>query len=479
LYGHVLRLMASSLGGADPGGALRGPSAPTPGLRRYGRLLGFCALSDPAGAIAAFAAEISISEAPVPAGRRGPARRDPSRSWVEIAEAFGYETAPPIVGRRADRVGFPANGLRPRRDPDPPRISKPFAVSFLGLRTMAAGGGGAQAPEGRMKPENLGRLCRLDPVRRRRRPARLAGRQLGRGSGRGWRPNGVLVLRGLPGRRAADLAQKVLGLIGQELLDDAFWSTPAQRGCPTRPSPPRNSTPTRIISLHSEMSYMPAWPRPHRLPLPRLWRRKAAPPTVCDIDAVSPRAWAGVLETVRRQGRRLPAHASAGASMCRGRGRLPHRPTGPRWKRIAGLIDMEIAWLPKRHPADAPQGAGDDRQRGPASSSGSTRRTSSIPAKPAAGRDASRWSSCSAPMACRATPSTATARKSQDCGDPTGQRELRAAHLRRAVAGGRCAADRQTCASPTAAPTFKGARARCMWAMANQTKATRRSPLFA
>jgi alpha-ketoglutarate-dependent taurine dioxygenase len=95
---------------------------------------------------------------------------------------------------------------------------------------------------------------------------------------------GAILLRGFHGG-PPNLAELALGFIGNELLDDAFWSTPRSEVSLktfTATEYPR----ARTIGLHSEMAYMPAWPRLiafHSLDV----AAKGGETTICDIDAVS------------------------------------------------------------------------------------------------------------------------------------------------------------------------------------------------
>ena len=94
---------------------------------------------------------------------------------------------------------------------------------------------------------------------------------------------GAVLLRG-PVQRE-DAVEVALEVIDEELLDDAFWSTPRSKvGGKTLtateyPSP-------RTIQLHSEMAYMKTWPRYvafHSLVV----AEEGGQTTICDIDAVS------------------------------------------------------------------------------------------------------------------------------------------------------------------------------------------------
>jgi alpha-ketoglutarate-dependent taurine dioxygenase len=94
---------------------------------------------------------------------------------------------------------------------------------------------------------------------------------------------GAVLLRG-PSMRE-DAAELALSVLDDELLDDAFWSTPRSKvGGKTLtateyPSP-------RTIHLHSEMAYMKTWPRFvafHALEV----AEEGGETTICNIDTVS------------------------------------------------------------------------------------------------------------------------------------------------------------------------------------------------
>ena len=98
-----------------------------------------------------------------------------------------------------------------------------------------------------------------------------------------------------------DAVEIALEIIDEELLDDAFWSTPrtAVRGktltATEYPSP-------RTILLHSEMAYMATWPRYvafHSLVV----AEEGGQTTICSLDAVS-----------RQLGDRLKPFAEKGVS---------------------------------------------------------------------------------------------------------------------------------------------------------------------
>jgi hypothetical protein len=95
--------------------------------------------------------------------------------------------------------------------------------------------------------------------------------------------HGAVLLRG-PIQRE-DAVEVAMEIIDDELLDDAFWSTPRSKvGGKTLtateyPSP-------RTIQLHSEMAYMKTWPRYvafHSLVV----ADEGGETTVCDVDQVS------------------------------------------------------------------------------------------------------------------------------------------------------------------------------------------------
>jgi alpha-ketoglutarate-dependent taurine dioxygenase len=95
---------------------------------------------------------------------------------------------------------------------------------------------------------------------------------------------GGVLLRGFRAE-ADETAEVVLGLIGKELLDDAFWSTP-RTGVAKKTFTATEYSSDRSISLHSEMSYMTKWPRLiafHSLVV----ADEGGATTICDLDAVS------------------------------------------------------------------------------------------------------------------------------------------------------------------------------------------------
>ena len=96
---------------------------------------------------------------------------------------------------------------------------------------------------------------------------------------------GAVLLRNFADSDNDDLAEAVLGRIGNELLDDAYWSTP-RKGVKGKTFTATEMVPNRTIALHSEMAYMPAWPRLvafHAL----IVAETGGETTVCDIDAAS------------------------------------------------------------------------------------------------------------------------------------------------------------------------------------------------
>lgn len=96
---------------------------------------------------------------------------------------------------------------------------------------------------------------------------------------------GAVLLRNFTGSDGDELAEQVLGRIGNELLDDAYWSTP-RKGVKGKTFTATEMASNRTIALHSEMAYMPAWPRLvgfHALVV----AETGGETTVCDIDAAS------------------------------------------------------------------------------------------------------------------------------------------------------------------------------------------------
>lgn len=136
-------------------------------------------------------------------------------------------------------------------------------------------------------------------------------------------------------------AERALIQIGDELLDDAFWSTP-RKGVSGKTFTATEFAAARSIQLHSEMSYLPAWPRLiafHALVV----ADEGGATTICDIDKVS-----------RELRDILPVFHERGVIYQR-----THRPgVDVPWKvafqtedkarvaEVAKIIDMQLNWLP-------------------------------------------------------------------------------------------------------------------------------------
>lgn len=75
----------------------------------------------------------------------------------------------------------------------------------------------------------------------------------------GLAERGAVLLRGFRAPES-DLVERSLALVGRELLDDAFWSTP-RSGVSEKTFTATEYPRQRTIALHSEMAYMTAWPR--------------------------------------------------------------------------------------------------------------------------------------------------------------------------------------------------------------------------
>jgi hypothetical protein len=128
------------------------------------------------------------------------------------------------------------------------------------------------------------------------------GRALGAG---GWEDaarealaeHGAALLRGPVLRE--DAVEVALEIIDEELLDDAFWSTPRSKVAGKTLTATEYPSP-RTIQLHSEMAYMKVWPRYvafHSIEV----AETGGQTTICDIDAVS-----------RQLGDRMAGFASKG-----------------------------------------------------------------------------------------------------------------------------------------------------------------------
>lgn len=95
---------------------------------------------------------------------------------------------------------------------------------------------------------------------------------------------GGVMLRGFRAE-AETTAEEVLGRVGYELLDDAFWSTP-RTGVARKTFTATEYSSDRSISLHSEMSYMTKWPRLiafHALVV----AEEGGATTICELEPVS------------------------------------------------------------------------------------------------------------------------------------------------------------------------------------------------
>jgi len=96
--------------------------------------------------------------------------------------------------------------------------------------------------------------------------------------------DGVVILRGFDAASPVT-AQEALALLGGDLLDDAYWSTP-RTNISGKTFSATEMAPDRTISLHSEMSYMAAWPRLlafHSLEV----ADEGGATTVCNLDDAS------------------------------------------------------------------------------------------------------------------------------------------------------------------------------------------------
>jgi hypothetical protein len=96
--------------------------------------------------------------------------------------------------------------------------------------------------------------------------------------------DGVVLLRGFDAANAVT-AQEALSLLGGDLLDDAYWSTP-RTNIAGKTFSATEMPPDRTISLHSEMSYMRAWPRLlafHSLEV----ADQGGATTICNLDDAS------------------------------------------------------------------------------------------------------------------------------------------------------------------------------------------------
>lgn len=96
--------------------------------------------------------------------------------------------------------------------------------------------------------------------------------------------DGALLLRGFHAPES-ETAERALAALGGDLLDDAYWSTP-RKGVSGKTFTATETPPNRTISLHSEMAYMPSWPRLlafHSIEV----AEQGGATTICNIDEAS------------------------------------------------------------------------------------------------------------------------------------------------------------------------------------------------
>lgn len=152
--------------------------------------------------------------------------------------------------------------------------------------------------------------------------------------------DGIVLLRGF-GASDEQTAERALFQISDELLDDAFWSTP-RKGVSGKTFTATEFTATRSIQLHSEMSYLPAWPRLiafHALVV----AEEGGATTVCDLEAVS-RELADLLPVFRERGVIYQRTHRPGVD-------VPWKTAfqtedRARVEEVARMIDMQLTWLP-------------------------------------------------------------------------------------------------------------------------------------
>jgi alpha-ketoglutarate-dependent taurine dioxygenase len=150
---------------------------------------------------------------------------------------------------------------------------------------------------------------------------------------------GAVLLRGF--RAEADtVAQQVLSVVGHELLDDAFWSTP-RTGVSAKTFTATEYPKERTIALHSEMAYMTAWPRLvafHALVV----ASRGGETTICDVDAVS-RELGDILEPFQRLGVRYRRNYHPGVDVP---WQKAFRTTDPaEVAATAQRVGMNVRWL--------------------------------------------------------------------------------------------------------------------------------------
>lgn len=109
---------------------------------------------------------------------------------------------------------------------------------------------------------------------------------------------GAVLLRG-PMLRD-DAVEVAMEIIDEELLDDAFWSTPRSKVSGKTLTATEYPSP-RTIQLHCEMAYMKTWPRYvafHALVV----AEEGGQTTICDIDAASRQIGPALLQQFANKG---------------------------------------------------------------------------------------------------------------------------------------------------------------------------------
>lgn len=109
--------------------------------------------------------------------------------------------------------------------------------------------------------------------------------------------NGAVIISGPIA--SEDAVEHALAFLDEELLDDAFWSTPRSKVKGKTMTATEYPSP-RSIALHSETAYMKCWPRLVAFHSLRV-ADHGGETTICDIDAIS-RDLSDLLEPFRTRG---------------------------------------------------------------------------------------------------------------------------------------------------------------------------------
>lgn len=156
----------------------------------------------------------------------------------------------------------------------------------------------------------------------------------------GLAERGAALLRGFAATDP-NTAERALSIIGRELLDDAFWSTP-RSGVSAKTFTATEYPKARTIALHSEMAYMPAWPRLlafHAI----IVADQGGETTISDLDQVS-RELEDVLPTFGEKGVLYRRTYHAGVDIPWQKAFRTEDPKAV--DEVAGKVGMTARWLP-------------------------------------------------------------------------------------------------------------------------------------